>query len=42
MIGTNGIYFMGRHQETANTTPRELRAAKEPSASFWTQAAMWP
>ena len=21
MIGTNGIYFMGRHQETANTTP---------------------
>ena len=21
MIGTNGIYFMGRHKETANTTP---------------------
>ena len=29
MIGTNGIYFLGHHQETANTTPRKLRAAKD-------------
>ncbi len=28
MIGTNGIYFMGRHQETANTTPESYELQK--------------
>ena len=28
MIGTNGIYFLGRHQETANTTPESYELQK--------------
>ena len=28
MIGTNGIYFMGRHQEAANTTPESYELQK--------------
>ena len=28
MLGTNGIYFMGRHQETANTTPESYELQK--------------
>ena len=28
MIGTNGIYFMGRHQEPANTTPESYELQK--------------
>ena len=28
MIGTNGIYFMGRHQETANNTPESYELQK--------------
>ena len=28
MIGTNGIYFMGCHQETANTTPESYELQK--------------
>ena len=28
MIGTNGIYYMGRHQETANTTPESYELQK--------------
>ena len=24
MIGTNGIYYMGRHKDTANTTPHKV------------------
>ena len=38
MIGTNGIYYMGRHKDTANTTPGKLRAAKRPSGNFWMPA----
>ena len=28
MIGTNGIYFLGHHQETANTTPESYELQK--------------
>ena len=28
MIGTNGIYYMGRHKETANTTPESYELQK--------------
>ena len=28
MIGTNGIYFLGRHKETANTTPESYELQK--------------
>ena len=41
MIGTNGIYYMGRHKDTANTTPVELRAAKAFRDS-WMPAATPP
>ncbi len=33
MIGTNGIYYMGRHKDTANTT-RKATSCKRPSGSF--------
>lgn len=38
MIGTNGIYFLGHHQETANTTPKATSCRRR-SGSFWTPAA---
>ena len=28
MIGTNGIYYMGRHKDTANTTPESYELQK--------------
>ena len=28
MIGTNGVYYMGRHKETANTTPESYELQK--------------
>lgn len=28
MIGTNGVYFMGKHRETANTTPESYELQK--------------
>lgn len=38
MIGTNGIYFLGHHQETANTTPESYELQKT-FREFWTPAA---
>ena len=29
MIGTNGIYYMGRHKDTANTTPESYELQKD-------------
>src|SRR5699024_12679032 len=28
MIGTNGVYYMGRHEDTANTTPESYELKK--------------
>ena len=28
MIGTNGVYYLGRHQDTANTTPESYELQK--------------
>lgn len=35
MIGTNGIYYMGRHKDTANTTPESYELQSTSSAHAW-------
>ena len=41
MIGTNGIYSWAVIRRPP-TPPLRATSCKRPSASFWTQAAMWP
>ena len=38
MIGTNGVYYQGRHEDTANTTPRAT-SCRRSSAPLWTPGA---